>query len=403
MGNFFIYAYVLLWPLFNQYVILNLGVGIPDITFQLIILPTMFLVVFLREHRVVYGSFFIWLLVFVLFCISTLFINRVPNITGILQSIATSFIFPYMMYFILINSRKTLNYKWLGISVIVGAMIIASIGIVEFGAGTNLIGAVDYLEEFGSTGQTTGLYRTNGPFHDSISYASLLIPYLSFVYYWRQKKMIGSLTSFFSTLIIATGSFINFSRAAILGIFTTLTACYAKNVRFTLVVLFFSVIILAVAAPLLSDFISDLSSSSAFQERTSSGTMEHRWELYQNILTIVSENILIGIGYDNYVTVYGGGTHNSYLQVLIEEGIVGFCLFIMFIWNLCFKGLIRALKMRDKILTSVYIGICFVVLFIGNTITLLQSQNFFFALFIVLGTIHAYELNEKNIEHKKND
>jgi O-antigen ligase len=305
------------------------------------------------------------------------------------------------MYFILVNSRKALNYKWLGISVIFGAMIIASVGIAEFGAGKNLIGVADYLEEDGSTGSTTGLYRTNGPFYDSISYATLLVPYLAYVYYWRQKKMIGAITSFFATAVIATGSFVNFSRAAILGIFITLATCYAKNARLTLAIIFVLAIILAIISPMLSDFYKDFTSSAAFQERTSSGTMEHRWTLYKYNLDLVSENILIGIGYDNYVKLHGGATHNSYLQILIEEGIVGFCLFMIFIWNLCVQGLIKSLKMRDRLLTGVYVGISFSILFIGNTINLLQSQNFFFAVFIVLGSIHAYELNKKTSNIKK--
>jgi O-antigen ligase len=191
-----------------------------------------------------------------------------------------------------------------------------------------------------------------------------------------------------STLFISFGSFINFSRAAILGLLVTLSTCYAK--RKVLLIMFALAVIAIPMVMILSDMIMSILSSGAVQQRTDAATMTQRWGLYNHVLGMIYDRPLSGIGYGNFVRVYGGGTHNSFLQVMVETGLIGIILFIMFVTSLSTANLKESYRLGDSVEMRARLGIIFIVFFVSNTITLLHSPHFLTTLMIILGSINAY-------------
>ena len=148
----------------------------------------------------------------------------------------------------------------------------------------------------------------------------------------------------------------------------------------------------------MSDLISSLLSSGAIQQRTAIATMISRWELYNHVLDVIYENPLLGIGYDNFIHQYGGATHNSFLQVFAELGVIGIILFLLYFWKMLFTTVKDASNTFDEVLIRTIVGIIFVTLFISNTIVLLHSQHFMTALMVILASINAYQNTEKRTE-----
>lgn len=411
MAAFLIYFYLAFWFFCNQIVLVSLSVGIPDITVQSLLLPLLTISILLRGGGVIYGRFFPWMCVYIVYVILGLVIHDVPRIIGVIQSLVTSYVFPYMIFFVIVNYRKSLNIKYLVLSIICGAMMIAGIGVIEFIAGKNLIGQVDYDAVKRGTIVST-IYRTNGPFYDSIGYASLLIPYLSFIYYSHERSIISKKFTRVSTILVAVGSFVNFSRAAIFGMIVTFLTNYAKKMKLMLVGLFVVSIFMAALLPVISDMLTFITSSAIFKERAAdAGTMVQRWDMYLHTVALIKENPVLGIGYDNFAVIYGGGTHNSFLQILVEVGLPGFALFLIFLWKTVVVNVLDARRSGDDVMKRVFLGISFVCLFIPNTINLLHSQDFMCVLMMILGAIvicerdhssgQSAQANEKIITNKR--
>ena len=94
---------------------------------------------------------------------------------------------------------------------------------------------------------------------------------------------------------------------------------------------------------------------------------------------------------------YGVATHNSYLQVLVELGIIGLII-LMYIWNVVYVSFTKVGQTSDGVYFRVIISIAFVTLFISNTIVLVQSPHFMTALMIVVGGVQAYQRLNLNSE-----
>lgn len=391
MANTLVYIYVLSWPFMNEIVFVNLGVGIPDITYQSTILPLLAIAIIIREKNNYYGTFLPWLIIYIAFSLCAMFLHDLTRITFVLHSILTSYVFPFLIYFILVNQMKYMRMNILVTCIVMGGVIIAGIGITEFIAGKNIIGVSDYTEARGT--RVTKLYRTNGPFYDSIGYASTLLPYLTLLYYFLHRRMISSKSYAAASAVVAFGSFVNFSRAAVLAMGMMLMTLWYRVIRKNiLIVSILSVLFLAIIS-IYSDSILGLLYSEKYSERLGAGTIVTRWQLYLSVLNVFKDNFLIGIGYDNYFYRFGGATHNSYLQVMVETGIVGIVLFLIFIYKLTITELIK--NRNNDVMYRALLSLTILVIFMPNTINLLHSQNFMTALMIVMGTIKGYQLNEK--------
>lgn len=398
MINSAIYIYVLLWPLFNEYVLLDMGAGTPDITVEIIVLPLLFMAVYVSVGNVQFGKFFIWLLLYLLYIFMGLVVYEVPSVLGLAQGLMRLYLFPYVVYFAIFNYRAKLDFKKLSIAILAGGMIIAGVGIAEFLAGENLIGKLDY-----DPTREILLYRTNGPFHDSIGYASLLLLYVPFAFYCAEKGLVGKVYSSISAAIVSIGSAVNISRAALLSLVVVLLACYAKRSKVFILSVLAVVLVGVPALFMMTDIVNSVIGSDVYQQRTSTATAVGRWDLYMAVVDRIIENPLLGIGPDNYMRLHGGATHNSFLQVTVELGVVGLVLFTTFILTLIMRDLKTAIRFNDSVYVRTQVSIIFVTLFVSNTINLLHSPHYMTALMIVLGCIHAHHAKQSEEEQGVSD
>lgn len=76
-------------------------------------------------------------------------------------------------------------------------------------------------------------------------------------------------------------------------------------------------------------------------QRLISGSDDPRWKLWESALTVFKEHPILGGGMSAASTVshrnIGRDSHNVYLDILCNSGIIGTTFFVMFVWMSCLK------------------------------------------------------------------
>ena len=131
-------------------------------------------------------------------------------------------------------------------------------------------------------------------------------------------------------------------------------------------------------------------------------------EIYSTSYNIWKDNILLGIGLNNFTTVcknnskykkyheeFGCTTHphNLYLQALVESGVIGFVLFSTFVLLFFYKINSLALLEIKIIIWSVLLTIFWPIMSTGS---LLKNWNMVFISFICACVLIVNEYFKKN-------
>ncbi len=207
-------------------------------------------------------------------------------------------------------------------------------------------GAADMVSRFPSwfvnvAGMT--LLRSGGLFpdpHTFALYSGITFPFIA-IFAMRQKEPIRS---FFLLLPIAAILF-SFSRGAYLAlVFSALSAVvifrdeimlFAKAKRRVLLGVIFSIMVSFVALqPVAQRFFS------AFNVRE--GSNEQRIEIWKRAIGAAKENPVFGVGLGNFPStqeVFAEdrspiNAHNTYIEVFVDEGMIGFLLFVSLLISL---------------------------------------------------------------------
>ena len=228
------------------------------------------------------------------------------------------------------------------------------------------------------------------PGYESVFTYSLILPFIKI----KNNKII-----LFFIFLCITSTLLSFSRGAYLALtFVTLFYAIFEKIKFkkyisTLIIALIIVISLVMYFNISSDldFLLNRLHLNANLERITLVNLAFE-AFFNNPLTGVgslnfpiysfSGNVPIGIGSTNLDTL---GPHNTFLQVLAEEGIVGFITFSMLIY-----ALMRALKATNEIsvIDKKYLlglKLFFVAFIINISLGFITSQSrFYFALFIGL-------------------
>jgi hypothetical protein len=83
------------------------------------------------------------------------------------------------------------------------------------------------------------------------------------------------------------------------------------------------------------------------QDTTSSNSANERLEYSKYSWAFFVDNPVLGIGTNNFANITKKATHNNYLQILCENGFVGFIVFISFLYN-THKNLFKYKKLNPK-------------------------------------------------------
>ena len=125
-----------------------------------------------------------------------------------------------------------------------------------------------------------------------------------------------------------------------------------------------------------------------------SGELDHSSEtrvtLWEDSLEVFRSNPITGTGYDTYAYMGRVGiyrdTHNIYLKVLVETGVVGILLFLWLIWRAFWSGFRLFRRARDPFIASVGLALAVWVVcsvaanFFGDRWTYLQVNGFMWVL-----------------------
>lgn len=124
-----------------------------------------------------------------------------------------------------------------------------------------------------------------------------------------------------------------------------------------------------------------------------------RSEIYSNIFSNIWSSSIIGTGTASAFSLLGVGGHNIYLTVLMENGIIGFLIFVFALINCLYCTVVTALKLGRNnyrrgipfLMFSLYIQVFFIVYGMSGN-PLYDNYILYFYLFAVL--------IEKNSEYK---
>lgn len=208
---------------------------------------------------------------------------------------------------------------------------------------------------------------------------AILIPFiLTALFHNTKRKKILEYLSYMSVLII---SFLIQSRGLVLTIILNfLTIILLKKGWKKLNLKFLGVLIIALIVffMVIPDNIKDgtlarfLGLGLIFDSSADvSDLSESRAQLLQRGISIFRENPIIGVGAGSYM-YYGGVnisiSHNDYLLVLAEQGIIGFLIFVVLILSfvkMSFKTYMRTKSEIDQSILVSVIGITFYLLLIN--------------------------------------
>lgn len=153
----------------------------------------------------------------------------------------------------------------------------------------------------------------------------------------------GRETSTLNKLTLLTGItcvVLTFSRASWVSLILALLVTGFINKKYFKYALIISIIIF------LSDYLLGVGRLN-LNKAVEDSSFAYRLEIWRTTLLIIRDNFLFGIGFGTlkeYVTIYSTvvknnieHSHNIYLQVFLETGLVGFVLFSVFIKNIFFK------------------------------------------------------------------
>ena len=96
-----------------------------------------------------------------------------------------------------------------------------------------------------------------------------------------------------------------------------------------------------------------------------SGTFDHsaqtRFTLWEDAKPLIDSNLLIGTGFNTYAYLHRVGeyedTHNYYVKVLVETGVVGLLIFGWLLWTTLWRALRLFRQSRDPFLASLGFGL----------------------------------------------
>ncbi len=397
MQRSLIYIFLATWPLLSIITLVDFGKGIPNVDVLrpaalLFLFMTLFYK-FLNQKRIILDNIIYLCFIFILYFILNLYIRgSALGFSGGVASLIDLYLVPIIVYFTLINYQEELNPKVLVWSILFSGVLIAGTGIIEFVAGHNVIGLpsrMDVMVEY----RTSSIYRTNGPFYDIIGYSGIVLLYIPFTYYFIKEKIIKKYFASACLVLFTLGCLINYSRAVMIALLLVfLILISGRNIKSLLgsFYLFITIVILAYVS---SEMIT---SSKIFTERISNKAhVIGRMEQYWHCLKLFIDRPIFGIGYGMYLKNYSVQVHNSYLRALVEFGIIGFIPYICFIFSIIFRKFKESLTGRNISLLKARLCLVAIVLFVCNTLDLLNNRHFMLALLIIITTFNPEPISEK--------
>lgn len=124
-----------------------------------------------------------------------------------------------------------------------------------------------------------------------------------------------------------------------------------------------------------------------------------RFEIWRNAISLWAESPIFGIGWHNFLYfnnsffMRNNYAHNTFLEVLVETGIVGFILYFLFFLSIFFY-LLTLVKHTNRFTYMMYSFIAMVIML--NALSLIISETLFFLLAIL--SVAAYRIQNPAVK-----
>lgn len=254
--------------------------------------------------------------------------------------------------------------------------------------------AIDFLSQGRSSGFTrqTAIAGYFVLISFSITFCGLL--------YARKKKQSGTLIILLLVIEILA-LLLTFKRGFIVAIFLssifTLLTNKLLSIKSLLKWGILFCLILLISFPIVND-IPEIQQSLERMEVKDDGTdmTSGRGRLASRAIDIFQDNPILGIGLGGYSVHSEMGTHNVYLQLLCETGIIGFSLFLTIILSNLFS-VIRIIRKSNNFnfyySLSLFIQVSYIIYaLVGNPLT----DNFIFIIYVICANISYSPYNKSN-------
>ncbi|MBT9143840.1 MAG: hypothetical protein DDT29_02253 [Dehalococcoidia bacterium] len=273
------------------------------------------------------------------------------NLSGSLRDLAIYF-FAFVLFFVLINQIENekelkgyLNF------LLLGAFFVALYGIYQYLVGTPLpAGWVDVEQ---NPAIRTRVYSVFGNPNVLASYLVLLTP-LSCALFLGTKKIAAKFSYFALTAILCLTLLLTFSRGGWLGLLVSLLVfALLKDRRMLILIL---IVLLAAVALLPDVFLQRLSTIGSPRDTSNA----YRFRVWQESMGIIEDFPLtgVGLGHKSFMRIYPlymldrekspFHTHNSFLQILVETGIIGLFVFFWLLGSYFKRGIKAIASCRNK-------------------------------------------------------
>lgn len=237
------------------------------------------------------------------------------------------------IYAILLHKLDSIKLvKWV-LAAVIGAQVIPTLSGLMMVAGTSGFLFTDDTMRLGNSG--VGVYLS-------------MISTLCLVFLLSRKSPSGWLFWGMLTVFFLTGLFFSYGRSGWIGFVAAVIVMSLIRYKPLIFVFPFLLIIILLLIPAFSQRFSDISFST--QDDGTTSTLEHRLGYWRAALEIHPNHPILGVGYGvgryvvgDYRNRYPNMIHNDYISVLLETGIVGLILFIL--WQVQWLyGLARAYR-----------------------------------------------------------
>lgn len=333
--------------------------------------------------------FYIYLLIAILSTMNSF--DILASATGIMKLIALLSLF--LLGYNLPNSAKdAVN--------IVRAIVLSAVIPIVYGLYQAITGSVEYIHrvEFGTLAGTKRIHSVFGLHNQFAIFIGLmaLAAVLGYFYSKGRKERIFSLLVLSGSLVCL---FFTFARtgwiATALPLF--LIGIYEKRVRKWLIIL--ALVLLPLSWNTISARFDDL--ATPYHGEGGFNSLEFRIDIARQVLSrAVPEHFFFGFGpglgrlVTNRYTTYDFVPHNDYIKVLVETGIIGLIVYLIF-WGKIFfylSGLIRRGVNRSA--NFIFLGILIYYLIFSSADSLFAYVTSSGYVFCLMGL--AQKLNEFN-------
>jgi O-antigen ligase len=183
------------------------------------------------------------------------------------------------------------------------------------------------------------------------------------------------------------GLLFTFSRGAYIGLVLGVIALGLIRKNAYVVVL---MAVLAGGSMLLPASVTDrIAGTYSEGDTTTEATLDHstmeRVMIWENAIDLTKSHPLFGLGFDSYAFLHPYGfkdTHNFYLKILVEQGIIGLIVFLVLMWKIFLQGYKLFRDGSDPLLSSLGLGFALsvvgalVVNFFGDRWSYLQVDSY---------------------------